>query len=87
MGHRACYILIKNKGAFSFKVKSEKEILAEFLPLGVWSEKPVVLGDQEVEETIAKLVICPKGSALIIKIMAYLILGGILILFLWVLMA
>ena len=74
------------KGALSFKVKSISEILAEMLPLGVWSEKPRELDDQEIEETIAKLATRPYGPALIVKIMAYLILVGILILFLWVLM-
>lgn len=74
------------KGALSFKVKSISETLAEMLPLGLWSEKPRELDDQEIEETIAKLATRPYGPALIVKIMVYLILAGILILFLWVLM-
>lgn len=75
------------KGALSFKVKSISEILEEMLPLRVWSEKPGELDNQEIEETIAKLATRPYGPALIIKIMVYLILLGILILFLWVLVA
>ena len=74
------------KGALLFKIESKKEILGEFLPLRVWSEKTGELDDQEIEETIAKLATRPYGPALFIKIMAYLILAGILILFLWVLM-
>ena len=72
------------KGALSFKVKSISEILEEMLPLGVWSEKPIV--DHEIEEMIAKQPIRRHKLALVIKIMACLVLVGILILFLWVLM-
>ncbi len=73
-------------GALSFKVESMSEILEELLPLKAWLEKPIALENQEIEETIGKLATRSYELALIIKIMVYLILIGILVLFLWPLM-